>query len=135
MNAFSKISPECIFSKISRRRAFSKMYLIFLIVPHRFLHALGQQEMVEQPVFYAQFGAHSCGGNSKADAMGHSGDSTHKVFPFEIPMSFGVQKFGIPKEVDKGMVLHKNGKRMPIPGPCIRPFAGQQEFFSNNHAF
>ena len=60
-----------------------------------------------------QFGAHPCGGNSKADAVGHSGDSTHKVFPFEIPMSFGVQKFGIPKEVDKGMVLHNNGKRMP----------------------
>ena len=47
VNGFSKISPECIFSKISRRRAFSKIHLIFLTVPHRFLHAPGQQEMVE----------------------------------------------------------------------------------------
>ena len=137
VNTFSKISPECVFSKISRRRAFSKIHLILLTVPHRFLHAPGQQEMVEQPVFDAQFGAHPCGGNSKADAVGHSRDSTHKVFPFEIPVPFGIQKFGIPKEVDKGMVLHNNGKRMPtlFQGPCIQPFVGQQEFFSKSHAF
>ena len=137
VNTFSKISPECVFPKISRRRAFSKIHLILLTVSHRFLHAPGQQEMEEQPVFDAQFGAHPCGGNSKADAVGHSRDSTHKVFPFEIPVPFGIQKFGIPKEVDKGMVLHNNGKRMPtlFQGPCIQPFVGQQEFFSKSHAF
>ena len=127
MNAFSKISPECIFSKISRRRAFSKIHLIFL-THTGFLHAPGQQEMINNLYFMRSLELTLLEETPKADAMGHSGDWTHKVSPFEIPMSFGVQKFGIPKEVDKGMVLHNNGKRMPIPGPCIRPFAGQQEF-------